>query len=191
MPEPQAQSPQPSGKASLKDGKEKCPLSGTVSVVLRTADSKPVEATLNVKLTNKEGSYTATATKGTAMFDDVKPGEYVARLDVPDDVEYIQSGKSKPDPVKAVKQQVKLVTLQVRKKPWIGWRVLDLATNKTISNAKFKATVPAKEGATAPVEFRSAGDEDVARIEKLKGETVELTEVETATVLIFDSLESK
>ena len=196
MPGPEGQqAQQPAGTTSQKDGQKKCPLSGTVSVVLRTADSKPIETTVNVKLISKDpkapGSYTATADKGTAMFDEVKEGDYDAKLQVADDGEYIQSGKTSPDPVKAVKQQVKLVTMTVRKKPWIGFSVMDLDAKKTISNVKFKVTIPDKDGATQSVEVRPVGDQDVAKIEKLKGEQVELEQVGTDAVLIFDSLESK
>jgi hypothetical protein len=186
MSEPVAHdAPQPGGKASLKNGAEKCPLSGTVTAVLRTADSKPIDVPLNVKLRSDEGTYTETADKGTAVFQEVKPGTYKARVDVPGDVDFIQVGADKS--VTAEKQQVKLVEIAVRKKPWIGWRVLDLDTNKTLGTAKFKVTVP--EVAT-PVEVRPAGEQDIAKVEKLKGETVELNEVETTAVLVFDSLES-
>ena len=44
--------------------------------------------------------------------------------------------------------QVKLVTMTVRKKPWIGFNLLDLDANKPVDNAKFKVTVPDKDGAT-------------------------------------------
>src|SRR5438067_6152556 len=153
MSEPQAQQgPKPAGTTSVKDGQKKCPLSGTVSVVLRTADSKPLEGTYNVKLKSAEGSYTATADKGTAMFDEVKEGDYAATLQVADDGDYIQSGKTSPDPVKAVKQQVKPVTSNVRKKPWIGWKLINIDDgNKDVTNVKFKVAIPAKNAGDAPV----------------------------------------
>src|SRR3954470_20311993 len=94
MSEAQAQqAKQPAGKASLKDGKEKCPLHAAVTVVLRSKDMAVVDAVINVKLVNKKGGgYTQTANKGVATFDNVVAGSYEVQLAIADDGEYIGDG---------------------------------------------------------------------------------------------------
>jgi len=137
-----------------------------------------------------KGGYTSTADKGTAVFPEVVPDTYTISSSWPTTAITSPRGPPRRAGAEAADRHRRAGDPQEAVGGVEGGQ--PRRRNKDVTNVKFQVAIPPKIEGNPPevVEKRPAGEHNVAKVEKLRGEHVELQQVETDHVLIFESVES-